>query len=503
MATRTAGSGSPAWLAVFLVAAAFLVLPTAAQGQAVAVTVSDGVGQVTSVPAGIDCPDTCTAPFPANAEVTLTATPAPGYAFGVPEEHGDAVDDTGWRFGCSPVPGDPSRCSLQVLPASETEVGAAFRPAALLLVVANGGGGSVTATVPNPQAGETGEQTCNSDERGGVVCLYAYLPGRAVTLTPSPLAAPFPIWSDDDCLDAAPCTVVLDELRRSITATFATQHVFVRVNGPGRVFSTPSGIDCTVAEEDSPGECGAVFSTGQDVALTAEGTAPVWVTDPDPTRAGCDLTEGTVCHVIAERSRWAVVSFAGVEPDQQYPPRATVRFRVRKAGDGSGAVRGSGIDCGSRCSVETNYGQRFVLVADASPGSRFVRWRRGCGETARCPLTVGPTTRVTAVFERAPASVAALTPAPKLRATLNRVRVRRIRGRYRIVIPLRVNLAARVSARLTRRGRPVARHSRHVRAGDRRLIMRVRARRGRYRLSLTIRSTDGQVQRIRRTLRLR
>lgn len=285
MATRAAGSGSTAWLAVFLVASAFVVFPAAAQGQAVAVTISDGVGQVTSHPVGIDCPGTCTAPFDADEEVILTATPAPGYAFGVPDDQGDAVDETGWRFGCSPMPGEPSKCSLQVFPAGETEVGVAFRPAALLLVVANGGGGSVTATVPNPQVGEIGEQTCNSSNEGGVVCPYPYLPGRAVTLTPSPLAAPFPIWSDDDCLDAAPCTVVLDELRRSITATFGTQHVFVRVNGPGRVVSSPPGIDCTVTADESPQDCpGGVFPTGQEVALTAEGSSPVWVTDSDPTR---------------------------------------------------------------------------------------------------------------------------------------------------------------------------------------------------------------------------
>jgi hypothetical protein len=311
---------------------------------------------------------------------------------------------------------------------------------------------------------------------------------------------------------------VLDELRRSITATFATQHVWVRVNGPGQVLSTPAGLEeCTAPEEDPPVRlnCEGVFSTGQDVALTAVARpgdpAPVWEVDEDPTRAGCDFTEqmGTVCHVIAERSRWTVVRFDDVAADEDYPPRASARFSVRKAGDGAGTVSGSGIDCGSRCSVDTDYGERFVLVADASPGSRFVRWRRGCGTSPRCPLTVGPTTRVTALFERAASvSVAAPTPKPtptvtKLRATLDRVRVRRIRGRYRIVMPVRVNLAATVSARLTRRGRPVARRSWQVQAGERRLTMRVRARRGRSRLSLTVRSTDGQVQRIRRTLRLR
>ena len=286
MPTHTTGSGPRAWLAACLVvAAAFLAVPTAAQAQAIAVTVSDGLGRVTSDPPGINCPGTCTAPFAGGSEVTLIATPASGYAFGVPHEQGDPVDESGWQFGCAEVPGAPSRCTVDVLPLGETQVNALFRPAALLLVVANGGGGSVIATVSNPQVGETGQQTCSSES---AICLFPYLPERAVTLTPSPLAAPFPVWSDDECLDAAPCTLVLDELRRSITATFATQNLFVRVNGPGRVFSTPAGLDCTFAEDEVPEDCGGVFRTGEQVMLTAVGENRFWVTDPLPTRAGCD-----------------------------------------------------------------------------------------------------------------------------------------------------------------------------------------------------------------------
>jgi hypothetical protein len=520
-----AGSGPPAWLAVFLVAAAFLALPAAAEGGVLAVNVSDtGLGHVTSDVGGIDCPGTCAATVPDDATVTLTATPASRYALGVPDPQGGPVDDSGWA-GCSPVPDDPLRCTVQV-PAGQTDVGVFFRPAALLLVVANGGGGQVTATVTDPQVGEAGEQTCISQQGGGAVCPFAYLPGRAVTLTPSPFAAPYPIWSDDDCLDAMACTLVLDGLRQSITATFATQHVFVHVNGPGRVFSTPAGIDCTaVADDQFPVECGpAEFPTGEEVALTAEGPDATWVTDPAPTRAGCDFTVEAVCHVIAERSRWTVVSFAGVPPDQQYPPKASARFKVRKSGDGSGTVGGGGIDCGSRCAVEKDFGDRIVLQADASSGSRFENWRRGCGSRERCELTVGPTTGVTAVFTSvasasvASASVASAPPVPPppttptppppppkviLRAELGRVTARRIQRRYRVVLPLSHNLAATVSARVTRRGRGVVTKSWQLPAGDRRLTLRVRARRGRYRLSLTIRSTDGQRQVIERGLRLR
>jgi hypothetical protein len=112
---------------------------------------------------------------------------------------------------------------------------------------------------------------------------------------------------------------------------------------------------------------------------------------------------------------------------------------------------------------------------------------------------------VTAVFE-AVAGAASVPPPPitTLRATLNRVRVRRVRGGFRVGLTIRTNLAARVGARVTtRRGRTVTRRSWRVGAGHRRLAMRVRASRGRYRLVVAVGSADGQVLRINRQLRLR
>jgi Subtilase family/Fervidolysin N-terminal prodomain/Divergent InlB B-repeat domain len=51
-----------------------------------------GLGNVTSTPAGIDCGPTCIALFTKNTQVTLTASPAPGSAFG------------GWSAPCADAP---------------------------------------------------------------------------------------------------------------------------------------------------------------------------------------------------------------------------------------------------------------------------------------------------------------------------------------------------------------------------------------------------------------
>lgn len=502
MAAQPSFSGErrAAWFLAFLLVAALLVVPDVARGGPLSIEVNSvsGLGRVTSNVGGISCPPTCDTTVTPDSPVTLTATPAAGYVFGIPDDQGGPQDATGWE-GCTPVPGVPLRCTLTV-PAAGATVFASFRPAALLLVVANGSSAQVFATVANPKVGEEAEQICDSADQGGKVCPFPYLPGRTVTLTPSPLDAPYPIWSDDDCLSPGSCTVVLDEPRQAVTATFRTLRVFVRLNGPGHVLSTPPGIDCTTTGDD-PEECTAIFQTGQDVALTAQGETPRWVTDPSPARAGCDYVVGTTCHLIVERARWGVVSFNGVTPDQQYPPLAGSRLIVRKNGTGGGTVRGGRIDCGSRCSMDGSVGDKIVLVAEASRGSRFVRWRRACGTRARCPLTIGTVTRVRAQFDRV---AVAASPPPKLAVTLERLRVKRVGRRYLIRVRLALNRAAAVTARVTRpSGRRVAVRRWQLPPGDRTLSLRVKARRGRYRLVLRIRSTDGQVQLIQRRLRLR
>ncbi len=75
---------------------------------------SSGSGTITSSPAGISCPGTCTADFATGASVTLTATPATNYSF------------TGWGGACSGT----SNCSV-TMTGPET-VSATFAPAGSL-----------------------------------------------------------------------------------------------------------------------------------------------------------------------------------------------------------------------------------------------------------------------------------------------------------------------------------------------------------------------------------
>jgi Divergent InlB B-repeat domain len=60
----------------------------------------NGTGSIVSEPAGIACPPTCTAAFPAGSQVTLVAQPDPAFPF------------LAWKFGCTPSPTDPRRCTL-------------------------------------------------------------------------------------------------------------------------------------------------------------------------------------------------------------------------------------------------------------------------------------------------------------------------------------------------------------------------------------------------------
>ena len=150
-------------------------------------------GTVTSAPAGISCPSTCTASFKQSTQITLTATPASGYAF------------AGWSGACS---GATSPCTLTM--AAAASVTANFNPAAsnaaLTVNLSGAGSGNVTST----PAGINCPTTCTAN----------FANNMQVTLTATPAANNvFAGWSGG-CSGSGCVVRVTDATPSTATASF-------------------------------------------------------------------------------------------------------------------------------------------------------------------------------------------------------------------------------------------------------------------------------------------
>ena len=199
-------------------------------------TPATGAGTVTSSPAGINCPTACTASFPANTQVTLTATPGTNYSFG------------GWSGGCSGT----GSCSL-TLTAAES-VTAAFNAVAKYSVTVTEAG-TGTGTVTSTPTGISCPGTCSA----------SFAQNTQVTLNQTPGAGDtFTSWTGART-GAASCSVTVTAAE-AVTATFSAPAPSYAVTvtelgaGTGTVTSTPAGINC-------PTTCSASFTQNTQVTL--------------------------------------------------------------------------------------------------------------------------------------------------------------------------------------------------------------------------------------------
>jgi uncharacterized repeat protein (TIGR02543 family) len=175
-----------------------------------------GGGGVTSAPAGISCPATCSTAFGHGTDVTLTAAASPGSSF------------LGWGGACT---GFAATCTVSMTTARS--VTADFTPLKHKLTV------TLAGTASGSVAGDTPGLVCPT------TCTTMVDHGTAVTLTPA--AAPgavFAGWSGA-CTGTGACTVTVDA-DRTATARFepARQRLSLAFNGSGRVTSQPAGLDC-------------------------------------------------------------------------------------------------------------------------------------------------------------------------------------------------------------------------------------------------------------------
>jgi hypothetical protein len=189
-----------------------------------------GSGTVSSNPAGISCPSTCSHAFTGGSQVTLTPTPASGWVL------------SSWGGACSGSGG----CTVTISAAES--VTATFVQAVTLSVSVTGSG-----TVTSSPAGIS----CGSN------CSAGYAPGTQVTLTAAPASGwKFNGWTNA-CSGTGTCSVTMNSAQ-SVTATFVqlTFTLSVSLTGSGSVTSNPTGISC-------PSTCNASFNSGTLVTLTA------------------------------------------------------------------------------------------------------------------------------------------------------------------------------------------------------------------------------------------
>ena len=197
-----------------------------------------GTGTVTSSPAGINCPATCSASFPQNTQVTLSATPATSDVF------------SSWSGGCT----GNATCSIMLSAASSVTAtfGTASSGYTLSVTMAGTGIGTVTST----PAGINCPTTCSA----------SFVQNTQVTLNETPATGDvFSGWSGA-CTGVAACSVTVagaDSVTATFGATSATYAMTVTLagTGTGTVTSSPAGINC-------PTTCSASFAQNAQVTLS-------------------------------------------------------------------------------------------------------------------------------------------------------------------------------------------------------------------------------------------
>ena len=328
-----------------------------------------GFGTVSSNPAGILCPSTCSAPFTTGSQVTLTVTANSGSTF------------AGWSgAGCSGV----GVCTV-TMSAAESVTATFNTSTTFALTVTETGTGSGTVT-SNP-SGISCPSTCSAN----------YASGTVVTLTETPASgSTFAGWSGA-CTGTGTCTVTMNAAE-NVTAMFnttASPTLTIVLNGTGTgsvTFTSSSTYTCSDTTGVVTGTCSASFASGTVVNVSeVPGTGSTfggW------SGGGCSGT-GSTCNVTLTTNTTVTATFN----------KPTYAVTVSETGTGTGTVTSSpsGISCPSTCAGNFTSGTQVTLTPTAGAGSVFAGWSDAtCVEagTGACTFTVNGAVTVQPVFNK-------------------------------------------------------------------------------------------------------
>jgi hypothetical protein len=273
-----------------------------------------------------------------------------------------------------------SGCGSGNIPTSDVTAPSSLAPSApvhIHVALTGEGQGRVTSSPPGVEC-PTGP--CDLTVPAGTAVMLTAHPGSNATLSGWGGAC-----SSDPCrfVASADATVYTGFAMARYTLT-------VTVNGPGRVQSSPAGIDC-------PGRCSAAFEAHSLVMVYATPDAGNYFHDWG---FACGDAYGAACGAFMHSDYSMTATFSRTQ--------RLLKLVVYQKGYGSGRVQSNppGLDCSTdsgTCSAGFAWGTSLTLSATAAPGSTFSGWGDySCLGTGPCSIRVDSNRFAVVTFDAPP-----------------------------------------------------------------------------------------------------
>lgn len=329
----------------------------------------NGAGNVISDLAGISCGATCSADYPYDTEIILTATPDTGSDF------------TGWGGPCSGT----GPCTVTMNQVQNVSAIFTLEKRGLYIEREGPGDGAILSDPAGINCSATSNQ-CEIQADYGTT--------YTVTATPDNNST-FVEWDDEcDMSTSVSCTMIMNQ-DRGPRAVFALKKRDLTIT-TGSAGGQAGG---TVGRNPAGSDCGAgCFSYDHGTSVTVTAT-------PD--------SKSEFDHWAGFCTGDAVACTLGMDQDKQ----AEAVFRLQKrnldlalAGNGGGTVTSdpAGLGCGSICSASFDIDSEVTLTAEPDAGSGFAGWTGACAGTGpTCSVTMDEAKNVEATFTLVKRQIAA------------------------------------------------------------------------------------------------